>query len=149
MIPLEKAAEVSPYALDAFLFVQRGLDHTVREIHGELDDEADAEPNPHSRHVSGRELCHGLRRYALQQYGLMARTVLRSWHVLASEDFGKIVFAMVEAGLMHKTDDDDLSDFVGVFDFARGFRTSVRLGEETALAAGDPSHPAEAPDAGA
>ncbi|MEM6750812.1 MAG: Minf_1886 family protein [Planctomycetota bacterium] len=143
---LEQTAVASPYALDAFLFVQRGLDYTVREVHGEFDAE-DESADPQSRHVSGRQLCHGLRRYAQSQYGLLARTVLRSWHVLASEDFGRIVFAMVDAGLMHKTEQDELADFVDVFDFARGFDSAVRLGETATWPGAE--HAAEAPDAGA
>jgi uncharacterized repeat protein (TIGR04138 family) len=112
------------YPLDAFLFVQRGLDFTVRRIHGEL--RQGAEPTT-SRHVSGQELCLGLRDFALDQYGLLARTVLRRWHITTSEDFGHIVFTMVDAGLMQKTADDTIRDFSGVFDFAEAFAGDVQL----------------------
>lgn len=115
----------SKYPLGAFLFVQRGLDFTVRQEHGELDDDIVAELDPHedipSRHVTGQQLCTGLRQFAVKEYGLMARTVLRRWNICRSEDFGAIVFAMVEAGLMHKTDSDRLEDFCGVFDFGAAF----------------------------
>jgi uncharacterized repeat protein (TIGR04138 family) len=123
----------SDYPLDAFVFVQRGLDFTVRRIHGELDippEELDQQQVA-DRHVDGETLCFGLRDYAKQQYGLMARTVLKRWNINSSEDFGQIVFAMVEAGLMHKTDDDTLADFSGVFDFRRAFDDELQLSNVT------------------
>jgi len=122
MPDLCEIAATTPYPADAFAFVQRGLDHTVRDIHGEIsaDELLDGEL-PASRHVSGAQLCRGLRRFAMDQYGLLARTVLRRWHIRTCEDFGRIVFAMVDAGIMHKTDEDTLADFQGVFDFATAF----------------------------
>ena len=116
-------ARSTKYAVDAFVFVQRGLDFTVRRIHGEPG----AEDEPGSRHVSGQQLCVGLRDYAVEQYGLMARTALRHWHVLGSEDFGHIVFAMVDAGLMAKTDDDTIRDFAGALDFSRDFTAELEI----------------------
>jgi uncharacterized repeat protein (TIGR04138 family) len=119
-------ARATKYPLDAFDFVSRGLDFTVRRTHGESKS-----PEPGTRHVSGRDLCHGLRDYAVEQYGLLARTVLRRWHIRDCEDFGHIVFAMVEAGLMHKTPDDSIRDFRDVFDFETAFRASLELSERT------------------
>lgn len=118
------------YPLEAFAFVQRGLDFTVRRIHGAMSEGADVaeggEPHP-SRHITGHQLCHGLRDYALEQYGLMARCVLRHWNIHSSEDFGHIVFAMVDAGLMHKTNEDDIADFVDVLNFANAFTPRLKL----------------------
>lgn len=135
-VQLTSIANQSGYAVEAFLFVQRGLDFTVKQIHGEPDPAAELEPlDPQgdvaesSRHVGGAELCLGLRDYALQQYGLLARLVLTRWGIRRCEDFGRIVFAMVEAGLMHKTDEDRLDDFVGVFDFKDAFGRSLLLPE--------------------
>lgn len=115
------------YPLEAFLFVQRGLDFTVRRIHGEPKRGTD----PASRHVTGQMLCHGLRDYAIKQYGLMARTVLRHWHIISCEDFGRIVFALVDAGLMHKTEEDRLADFADVYDFNHAFAADLQLSENT------------------
>ncbi|MFA9479798.1 Minf_1886 family protein [Phycisphaerales bacterium AB-hyl4] len=125
---LRKVVASSSYPLDAFLFVQRGLDYTVRHNHGELPTDADTEDRE-AHHVSGTDLCHGLRAYAIQEYGLLARTVLRRWRIYTCEDFGKIVFAMVEAGLMHKTDEDSLDDFCNVFDFEHAFHERLELSE--------------------
>jgi uncharacterized repeat protein (TIGR04138 family) len=133
-------ARETKYPLDAFHFVQRGLDFTVRRIHGEppapppgaaaSKGKGDPEVEVGNRHVSGHALCHGLRDFAIQEYGLLARTVLRRWHINCCEDFGKIVFAMVDANLMRKTDEDSIRDFVDVFDFNEAFAPGVQLSEK-------------------
>jgi uncharacterized repeat protein (TIGR04138 family) len=139
-------ARETKYPLDAFHFVQRGLDFTVRRVHGEppaaagspgtsggaakVEKSEKAEVETGSRHVTGQTLCYGLRDFAIQEYGLLARTVLRRWHINACEDFGRIVFAMVDAKLMNKTDEDSIRDFVGVYDFNEAFAPSVQLSEK-------------------
>ena len=131
--PINEIAEEAGYPVDAFLFVQRGLDFTVKRIHGEepdvspYDDEDD--DIPRSRHVSGQQLCMGLRDFAKREYGLLARGVLSRWNIHRSEDFGRIVFAMVDGGLMHKTHEDSLDDFVDVFAFDEAFDSHLLLGE--------------------
>jgi len=128
---LQALADTTRYPADAFIFVQRGLDYTVTRIHGELDDEDGYDPDAFegTRHVSGEDLCLGLRDFAIKEYGLLARTVLRRWSITSCRDFGEIVFAMVEGGLMRKTDDDTIQDFNDVFDFASAFDPSLVLGK--------------------
>ena len=127
-IDLQAIARDSDYPLDAFVFVQRGLDFTVTHTHGSWDEDVD--PEQHDRHVTGRQLCHGLRDFAVEQYGLMARSVLRQWGVLRCEDFGRIVFEMVDAGLMRRTDEDTFDDFVGVFEFREAFSPELSLSDK-------------------
>ena len=123
-------ARSSRYHARAYLFVQQGLDFTVRQEHGDIDESED--PRLHeSRHVTGKQLCNGLRDLALKEYGLMARTVLRRWNIRTSKDFGHIVFQMIESGLMHKTPNDCLDDFVGVYDFEDAFSPQISLLENT------------------
>lgn len=121
------------YPMDAFLFVQRGLDFTVNRLHGEAEDElfGDIEPAEYEsqRHVSGQDLCAGLRDFAIKEYGLLARTVLRRWNITSCRDFGQMVFAMVDGGLMRKTEDDTIHDFNNVFDFASAFEPGLMLGK--------------------
>ena len=112
------------YPPHAFAFVQEGLRHTVdrlSEARARGDDGVGAAEVEGGRHVNGQELCIGLRDYAVSQYGLLARTVLEQWNIRRTEDFGRIVFLMVEAGLLRKTDDDSIEDFTGVFDFDEVF----------------------------
>jgi uncharacterized repeat protein (TIGR04138 family) len=104
-----------PYPIEAFTFVREGLTFTAQQIHRS---QAAAEPD---RHISGQQLCMGLRDFAIQQYGLLAPIVLRHWHVRRTDDFGRIVFAMIAEGLMSKSSDDTLEDFRMVYDFDEAF----------------------------
>ncbi len=77
------------------------------------------------RHISGQELCEAARQYAIQQYGYLARTVLAAWGVSRTDDFGEIVFNMIDIGQMRKTSKDRREDFHGVYDFAEGFERDL------------------------
>ncbi len=79
-----------------------------------------------NRHISGRELCWGLRDYAQRRWGLLASTVLDSWNIRKTEDFGRIVFGFIAADLMQKQPDDSLDDFRDVFSFAEAFDASFK-----------------------
>ena len=114
------AIDLGPYPQEAFEFVQRGLSYTVQKVHREqTDPEA-------SRHVSGQQLCEGLRDFAFRQWGMLARIVLERWGINATVDFGRIVFTLIEAGQMQKTPDDSLEDFRDVYDF-KAFDTGYRI----------------------
>jgi uncharacterized repeat protein (TIGR04138 family) len=75
-------------------------------------------------HVTGRELLEAIRRFALDRYGLMTRDVFEAWGVRATEDFGEIVFNLVDAGLLSKTAEDSRDDFRAVYSFDEAFRPS-------------------------
>lgn len=117
----ERAGGYSPACLP---FIRDGLAHTVEMVHGQPES-ALMDLEDEQRHVSGAQLCLGLRDYAIQRYGLMSRSVLNRWGIRGTRDFGRIIFAMVEAGLMRKTDDDTLDDFDGVYQFDEAFADPV------------------------
>ena len=96
------------YSETAYLFILAALHYTIERL-GE------------ARHISGRELAEGVRDLALIRFGPMARNVLEHWGVTASADVGELVFALVEAGILIKQDEDDLAGFAGVFDFDEAF----------------------------
>ena len=73
------------------------------------------------RHISGRELVAGVRDLAIQRFGPMARTVLEHWGIRATADVGELVFALVDAGILIKQEEDDLADFTDVFTFDEAF----------------------------
>ncbi|HEY1628329.1 MAG TPA: Minf_1886 family protein [Tepidisphaeraceae bacterium] len=114
------------YPLEAFHFVQQGLSYSVEKFHGGVTD-----PKAR-RHISGQQLCEGLREFALMKWGLLARTVLRRWEINNTFDFGRIVFAMVDNGLMQKTDEDNVEDFRDVYDFKSAFEADYRIPPEPA-----------------
>lgn len=112
---VDKMAERdSRYHRDAYFFLREALTYTQKTIgkasKGEL------------RHVTGRELLHGIREYALTQFGPMTLTVLDEWGIRATEDFGAIVFNMVEHNLLAKQETDTADEFKEAFDFDEVFR---------------------------
>ena len=107
----------SSYPPEAFEFVREGLEHTVHAIHGPDPELVEGE----DRHVDGRELSLGLRDHSIRRFGLMAHSVLSYWNIHRSDDFGRIVYALIEQGVMSRTDRDRLEDFFGVFEFSDAF----------------------------
>lgn len=94
----------------AYVFVLAGLQYTISRL-GE------------SRHITGRELAEGCRDLAIDRYGLIARHVLDFWGIRSTRDFGEIVFALVECGVLVKQDGDRISDFEDVFCFHHAFES--------------------------
>ena len=76
------------------------------------------------RHVSGPELAWACRDFAQQQFGLLAQGVLTHWGISRTEDIGRIVFTLVEVGLLVTQPGDTESDFEGVYQFADVFGDS-------------------------
>lgn len=72
-------------------------------------------------HISGPELLDGIRQLGLQHFGMLSLQVFKSWGISTTDDFGQIVFQLIEAGEMRKTPNDQLSDFFGVYDFRKAF----------------------------
>jgi uncharacterized repeat protein (TIGR04138 family) len=116
---------------DAYYFVRDGLDHTIKLRKKSLQG-AD-------RHVSGQELLEGIRSFALQQFGPLTRTVLEHWGVKRCEDFGEIVFNLVEKGVLSKTDRDSREDFKNGYDFEEAFEKPFRPTRLTRPSARPPS----------
>ncbi|MFA4947570.1 MAG: Minf_1886 family protein [Candidatus Krumholzibacteriia bacterium] len=96
------------YHADAYLFVIDVVEAVLLEI-------------VRMRHISGSELCRGLRTLATARFGPMAKEVLNFWGVRSTEDFGNIVFNLVDAGLLLKTEHDRIEDFIDVYDFGEVF----------------------------
>lgn len=114
-----------PYKPAAFAFVQTGLRYTAKQLFDQPVATTEAASAPADRHVTGQQLCMGLREFATLQFGLLARTVLASWCITRTEDFGRIVFALVDSGLLRKTPQDNLEDFAAVYDFDEVFGTAL------------------------
>ncbi len=81
---------------------------------------------PARRHLSGAELAWACRDFALEQFGLLAPTVLAHWGVTSTLDLGCIVFSLIDVGLLARQPSDKREDFERVFEFAEVFRTGYR-----------------------
>jgi uncharacterized repeat protein (TIGR04138 family) len=109
------------YRPEAYVFIFEAL-RFAQEQHGlrkgnEFDDEEDEE----ERHVTGQQLCQSIRKFALEQYGMMAKCVLNTWGIHETGDFGEIVFNLIDLGQMRRTDSDRREDFNDVFNFNEAF----------------------------
>jgi len=102
------------YGRGAYFFLRQALDYSLKEMHkqGVLDK---------SNHLSGQQLLEGIRLYALDQYGPMARTVFSHWGITQCRDFGNIVFNLVECRVLGKTDQDNPEDFDHGYNFKDAF----------------------------
>ncbi len=115
---------------EAYIFLRQALDHCHRlTLKAARKKEAQ---QPAEKHVSVEQLLDGVRLYALQEYGPMATTVLESWGVRSCENFGEIVFNMVENRLLSVTENDTLEEFRKGYDFQAAFCAPFKPGKRGA-----------------
>ncbi len=101
---------------DAYFFVLEALENAMANME-------------ERGHITGEDLLDWIRELGKERYGVMAGDVFNAWGVHATIDFGRIVFHLVEAGLLRKRDEDSLSDFVDKFDFQDAFALKVHKGQ--------------------
>jgi uncharacterized repeat protein (TIGR04138 family) len=104
------------YPLEAFAFLHEALTKAVEKVHGT------SEPGEKQRHVTGQQLCLGVRDLALERWGRLARTVLARWNIRETIDFGRMVYLLIEHNFMKKTEADSIEDFRDVYDFDEAFQ---------------------------
>jgi uncharacterized repeat protein (TIGR04138 family) len=101
------------YPYDAYVFVQEALQHTQHAL---------GRNKAERKHVGGKELLEGIRQFALKSYGPMVPTLLEEWGIHGCEDFGEIVFNMIEHKVASKSETDSRDDFKGGYSFEEAFR---------------------------
>ena len=102
------------YSPEAFRFLFESLPHAVKLAGKENAEGA-------GRHVTGQEVLGGLRVHASQLFGPLAAAVWRSWGLRETLDWGRIVFLLVEEGLLNRQETDSLEDFRAGYDFEEAF----------------------------
>ena len=105
------------YTREAYGFLKEALDFTMDKERKRMGKAV----SKTQRHVTGQELLEGVREYALEQFGPMAYTVLTSWGLERCEDFGEMVFNLIEYGVFSKNEDDTKEDFTAIYDFEEAF----------------------------
>jgi uncharacterized repeat protein (TIGR04138 family) len=111
---VEKLVQKNPrYPAPAYFFLKEALLYGQKKL---------VEKKEAARHLSGQELLEGIRQYALSQFGPMAYTVFEEWGIRDCEDFGRMVFIMVENNLLRTTENDSIDDFKGGYSFEEAFR---------------------------
>ena len=101
------------YKEEAYLFVMESLSYTQRKF-------------KRHKHVTGSELLEGIRELLLNKFGPMTLIVLQHWGIHSTEDFGHIVFRLVENKVLSKTEDDNVETFKDAYDFQEAFENDYR-----------------------
>lgn len=98
----------SRYKMEAYSFVRDALNYTMQKLNK-------------NGHLSGEELLHGVREYGLLLYGPLTRNVFENWGIRSTDDFGEIVFNLIEMRIFNKKEEDTKEEFQGVYDFSEAF----------------------------
>jgi uncharacterized repeat protein (TIGR04138 family) len=98
------------FSRHAYYFLLDALDYTMSRLGKDT-------LTGEERHVDGRELLASIQDFAADQYGPMAPLVFERWGIRGAEDFGEIVFNLVDAELLSRRPSDSRLDFAGSFDF--------------------------------
>lgn len=125
------------YKPEGYQFVQEALNYAQNILEmGEVlptvinetaDDEQISDAPQSERHLTGQQLCEAIRQFAIDQYGLMAQVVLKSWGITTTSDFGEIVYNLINIGCMKKSKSDRREDFDDVYDFDDAFRRDFQI----------------------
>ncbi len=101
------------YKDDAYEFVLEALSYTQKKLR-------------RSRHVTGKELLEGIKELLIEKFGPLTLAVLQHWGIYTTEDFGHIVFNMVDKKVLSKTEEDNIESFKNVYDFETVFTKGYR-----------------------
>ncbi len=117
MILLNEILTSDPrFTLDAYLLINRGLRY-AHQITGKKS------------HITAEELLEAIRQLMTKRYGQMAKAVLNSWGIFSTDDIGKVVFNLVNAGLMLEEEVDPIEKFHSVYDFETAFVEDYNIEE--------------------
>lgn len=116
---IDRIVESHPqYKRDAYFFVRDSLDFTLAKLRSnELIEH---------QHVTGPEFLQGFRDYSIEQLGSMSLAVLESWGINSSSDIGKMVYLLIEAGVLGRSEDDHPNDFDNWINFEEAFQAPFR-----------------------
>ena len=109
---LKLVREDSRYPIQAYYFIYEALEYAQKRL-------------GRKGHVNGTELALCIREMAIEQFGMLSMTVFDCWNVYSTDDFGELVFKLIEAELLKKTPDDKKEDFFDVYGFEEAFAPEV------------------------
>ena len=73
------------------------------------------------RHITAQQLLEGARALARERYGFLGAVVLKQMGIHFSEDFGEIVYQLIDLGLLQKLPSDSKEDFKNGFSLDEAF----------------------------
>jgi uncharacterized repeat protein (TIGR04138 family) len=100
------------YHADAYFFLREGLDHAVKLRKRQVGE---------AGHVTGQQLCEGVRQVALKAFGPMVPTVFEYWGIRKTDDIGEMVWNLIELEVFGRTPSDSREDFKDVYSFHEAF----------------------------
>lgn len=103
----------SRYYPEAYEFVMEALSYSQHKF-------------KKSKHISGEELLTGIKALLLKKFGPMTMTVLKHWGIETTDDFGNIVFNLVESKVLAKDARDQYESFKNAYDFEEVFNKGYR-----------------------
>ena len=124
-----KQARRLRYHSQAYRFVSAALPYAQKILNRTFSANMDDE----SAHITGPELLEGIRHFALENFGLLTLAVFHRWGIRSTDDFGRIVFELIDRGELRKTDRDHITDFYGVYDFDDVFDRDYHVDTDVAF----------------
>lgn len=111
---IDQICEADPrYKSDAYEFLMEALAFTQKKF-------------KRSKHVSGQELLEGIKDLLIQKFGPLTLLVLNHWGISRTEDFGNIVFNLVDNKILSKDSEDNIDSFQNGYDFNEVFDRGYR-----------------------
>jgi uncharacterized repeat protein (TIGR04138 family) len=120
---LELTREDPRFAYEAYEFVCDAVTYTQDR----LGRAAEGDDPAADRHVSGAELLRGACELAVREFGMMAPVVFRCWGVRSTDDLGQMVFRLIQADRLSKSERDEPDDFRDVFDLEKALTEGFEL----------------------
>ncbi|MGQ9678420.1 MAG: Minf_1886 family protein [bacterium] len=106
------------FTLEAYLLINDGLQYAYKMT-------------GRKERINAFDLLEGIRRLMTERYGMLAKTVLNTWGIFTTDDIGRVVFNLYEAGLMVKTNTSRQEDFHAVYDFDQTFIKDYAINDTT------------------
>lgn len=125
----------SRYPIDAYQFVREALAYASDNMELQLQEFerfSDGDATVVERHFTGQQLCEAIRQYAVNQFGYLAKVVLRNWNIDSTSCFGDLVYNMIDAEMMKKSEEDRREHFNDVYDFDDVFETDLEINASAA-----------------
>lgn len=111
---IDHICEIDPrYKSDAYEFLMEALAFTQKKY-------------KRIKHVSGVELLEGIKELLMHKFGPLTLLVLNHWGIRKTEDFGNIVFNLVDNKVLSKDSEDNIDSFQNGYDFNEVFDHGYR-----------------------
>lgn len=112
------AANDQRYPIAAICYVSKCLKRLLEQ--NSSKDEAKK-----TSHVTGQAICEALRTSLLDDYGVFAQDVLAQWNIHETNDFGNIIYDLIDVGMLSVSPRDSRTDFVDVYDFKSALKITT------------------------